>query len=108
MIQSRLHRFIRLSFLGIVAAAIAAGQTAGTEILGRVIDSSGAAVAGAKVTEMHVATGQAQTQLTNQDGEFTFPLVEIGEHTVRVEKDGFVSRTVTGLRVETQQKARVD
>ena len=108
MVESRLHLLIRLLVLSMAAAGIVTAQTAATEILGRVIDSTGAAVAGAKVTETHVATGQTQTQMTNQDGEFTFPLVEIGEHTVRVEKDGFVSRTVTGLRVETQQKARVD
>ena len=95
-----------LLFAAFIGSAFA--QTAGTGILGRVTDSSGAPVPGARVTDTHVATGQAHTQTTNQDGDYTFPLVEVGEHTVKVEKEGFLARTVTALRVETQQKARVD
>src|SRR5258705_13133013 len=108
MQKSRLRSAVRILLWTLVATGMARAQSTGTGILGRVTDSSGAAVGGAKVTETHVTTGQGQSQLTNQDGEDTFPLVEIGMHTVRVEKEGFLARTVTALRVETQQKARVD
>jgi len=83
-------------------------QSEDTEILGRVTDATGAVVMGAKVTDTHVATGRVQTQMTDQNGDYTFALVDIGEHSVQVEKEGFVTRTVTGLRVETRQKARLD
>src|SRR5690349_14406720 len=96
------------ALLALISAYAAPAQTAASEILGRVTDATGAAVVGAKVTDAHVATGQIQMQMTNQDGDYTFALVDIGEHTVKVEKEGFLARTVTGLRVETQQKARVD
>src|SRR5580700_10511823 len=98
--------FASMAVLALVP--MVAAQTAATEILGRVTDATGAGVVGAKVTDTHVATGQVQTQMTNQDGDYTFPLVDIGDHTVKVEKEGFLARTVTGLHVETQQKARVD
>ena len=42
-------------------------------------------VSGAKVTITRVATGQSQSKTTNASGEYTFPLIEIGEYTVRVE-----------------------
>jgi outer membrane receptor protein involved in Fe transport len=84
------------------------GQTSSTEILGLVTDSSGAVVPGAKVTITRTATGESRSAVTNQDGEYTFPLIDIGEYRVHVEMPGFRSQTVTGLRVELQQKARVD
>src|SRR5215813_8382789 len=91
-----------------VLAVLAAAQTTSTEILGLVTDTSGAAVLGATVTITRVATGQVLRHETNSAGEFSFPLVEIGEYTVRVEKQGFRVRSVSGLKIETQQKARVD
>lgn len=84
------------------------GQTSATEILGLVKDSTGSAVPGAKVTITRTATGQTLSRNSNEAGEYIFPLIEIGDWTVRVEKQGFRSQTVTGLKVETQQKARVD
>ena len=84
------------------------GQTTSTEILGLVADTSGAVVPGAKVTIARTATGETRTAVTNQAGEYTFPLIETGEYRVHVEMAGFRSQTVTGLRVELQQKARVD
>src|SRR5947207_1803398 len=75
-------------------------QTTATEILGLAKDSSGAVVAGAKVTITRVATGQVLTKTTNQDGEYTFPLIEIGEYTVKIEMPGFRTQTVTQLKVE--------
>src|SRR6266849_1717042 len=83
-------------------------QTTATEILGIVSDTSGAIVPGATVTITRVATGETRTAATNRAGEYTFPLIDIGEYTVRVDMQGFRSQTVTALRVETQQKARVN
>ena len=89
-------------------ASTSPAQTTATEILGLVKDSSGAVVAGAQVTITRVATGLKLTKTTGQDGEYLFPLLEIGQYTVHAEKPGFRSQTVTELRLETQQKARVD
>lgn len=83
-------------------------QTTATEILGIVKDSSGAVVAGAQVTITRVATGIRLSKQTDQNGEYAFPLLEIGQYTVHAEKTGFRAQTVTELRLETQQKARVD
>ncbi|HUQ93930.1 MAG TPA: TonB-dependent receptor [Bryobacteraceae bacterium] len=83
-------------------------QTTATEILGLARDSSGAVISGAQITITRVATGLRLTKTTNQNGEYTFPLIEIGVYTVRAEMPGFKTQTVTELKVETQQKARVD
>jgi hypothetical protein len=103
-----MNRNIRSALCVLALLASVAAQTTSTEILGLVTDSSGAAVLGAKVTITRVATAQVLQHETNSAGEFSFPLVEIGEYTVRVEKQGFRVRSVSGLKIETQQKARVD
>lgn len=86
----------------------ASAQTTSTEILGLVTDTSGAVVVGAEVTITRLATQQVQRRESNSAGEFSFPLVDIGEYTVHVEKPGFRAKTVSKLKIETQQKARVD
>jgi hypothetical protein len=91
-----------------LVAGILSAQTTSTEIVGLVKDSSGAVVAGAQVTITRVVTGQRLTRNTDSSGEYIFPLLEIGQYTVQVEKTGFQSQTVTQLKLETQQKARVD
>lgn len=93
-------------FLALVAAGFS--QTTGTGILGLVTDTSGATIEGAKVTITRKATGEVSVRSTNGAGEYTFPLVEVGEYSVRVEKEGFRAKTVSGLKVETQQQARVN
>jgi hypothetical protein len=83
-------------------------QTTSTEILGSVTDSSGAVVPGAKVTITRMSTGETRSAVTNPAGEYTFPLIEIGDYRVHAELSGFRAQTVSGLRVELQQKARVN
>src|SRR5262245_17067631 len=83
-------------------------QTTSTEILGLVSDSSNAVVPGATVTITRTSTGERRVATTNQSGEYSFPLIEIGDYRVQVEMQGFKSQTVTGLHIELQQKARVN
>jgi outer membrane receptor protein involved in Fe transport len=99
--------FALLIVLGLAAVAVRS-QTTSTEILGLVTDSTGAVVPGAKVTITRLATGETRSTATNRAGEYIFRLIEIGDYTVRCEMQGFKIETVTGLRVQIQQKARVD
>src|SRR5450432_2146916 len=99
---------LAITALPLFLAVSGLSQTTGTGILGLVTDTSGAAVEGAKVTITRKATAEVSARATNSAGEYTFPLVEIGEYTVHVEKQGFRAKTVAGLKVETQQQARVD
>ena len=83
-------------------------QTTSTEVLGTVSDTSGAIVPGAKVTLLRVQTGQRRIVTTDGSGNYSFPLIEIGDYTVNVELAGFKVQSKTGVHVEYQQKARVN
>ena len=59
------------------AAAAAAQAVTGT-ILGTVVDSTGAVVAGAKVTITNTGTGLTRTVMTDTAGEYTAPSLPTG------------------------------
>jgi len=94
--------------LWILSAPPLSAQTTSTEILGTVSDQSGAVIAGAKVTMLRVATGEKRETTTNASGDYSFPLVEIGEYTVTAQQQGFKTQEIKNVLVQLQQKARVN
>lgn len=84
------------------------GQTVSTEILGLVTDPTGAAIPGATVTARRVATGDVRTTMTNDTGNYVFPLLDIGEHEVTCSSAGFKTEVRRGIVLQLQQKARID
>jgi hypothetical protein len=69
------------------------GQAISGNMVGTVVDSSGAAVANAEVTATNVATGLAITNRTNNTGEYRFENLPIGNYKFTVKANGF--RTTT-------------
>ena len=66
-------------------------QSTGGRILGRVADSSGAVLAGVKVTATNEATGVSRTSETNDSGDYTFVDIPVGTYDLRFEQAGFTS-----------------
>jgi hypothetical protein len=96
-----------LAFVVLAAAALAA-QTFRGGIVGTVMDSTGAAVAEAKVSVTNPATGLTREAGTGTDGNFSFPELPLGEYTVTVTKEGFRTQTATAVRVTVGNPARVN
>jgi hypothetical protein len=92
----------------LLCAVPAAAQTTSTEVLGNVTDATGAVVPDARVTLLRIQTREQRVTATDGSGNYSFPLIEIGDYTVSVEKQGFKTQTQTGVHVEYQQKARVN
>lgn len=84
------------------------GQIPQGQVLGTVTDSSGAAVAGARVRLANELTGIAQTQTTNSSGGYTFPYLTTGTYRVSVENSGFKTGIYPGILVGAEEKKRVD
>src|SRR5271169_1151930 len=100
-------RLLKL-FPAFLLCAAAFGQTTATTILGLVTDSTGASVAGAKVTAKNIATSVVSSTLTTGSGDYTIPQVEVGEYTVTVESPGFKVATKTGVHLQIDEKVRAD
>lgn len=79
------------------AAAPARGQGVGAEISGAVTDTTGAALAGAKVTLTEQATGVTRAVTTGSDGRYDFPDLPNGTYSLRFEQSGFTTAQVQGV-----------
>ncbi len=92
----------------LLAAASVGAQSTTQSIQGLVTDPSGAIVVGATVTITNVRTGVSTAQKTNNSGNYSFPLVPVGDYDIKVEMEGFKTETVHGVRVETAAQVRQD
>ena len=77
-------------------------------ILGRVNDSSGAAVPGAEVRAVNENTGVAASAKTNDAGNFTMPYLLSGTYTVSSEHQGFKKWNRPGVQVRINDSVEVD
>jgi hypothetical protein len=84
-----LMRSFSLSFILLVAAVCALGQTGTSRITGTVIDPQGAVVPDAQVTLRNEATGVTHTGKTTSAGIFAFIDIPVGQYTITVEAAGF-------------------
>jgi catecholate siderophore receptor len=88
-----------------VALTLEAIPSAGFAVQGRVLDSSGAAIAGASVTAVPDAGGTHSSTVTDARGGFRFAL-EAGGYTIRVVAAGFVeqSRAITARNTGVESR----
>ncbi len=82
----------------LLAALGAFAQSASTAtITGRVVDPSGAVVAGAKVTATNVATGLVRSTNTTGTGDYSLPNLPPGTYDVKVSASGFAEGGAKGV-----------
>ena len=93
--------------IAIFGVSLNAQSTYGS-ISGTIVDSSGAAVAGATATVTNLSTSEKRTQNSGDDGHFTFVNLFQGQYRVDIEKQGFKRFVRQGIVVEVQQDTRVD
>ena len=89
------------------APALRAQAVSGT-ILGTVQDSSGAAVPGASVTIVNSETRLTRSVISDSAGEYNVPSLPPGMYNVSSEMKGFKKVSIAGIRLNVDQKARVD
>jgi hypothetical protein len=95
--------FIAGLFAFIVAAQLPTGQ-----ITGIVTDSTGANVAGAEVEAQNTSTGIVSKTVSNESGDYIFPVLTPGRYSVVVRKPGFESVTRSSIELTVSQMARID
>jgi len=103
-VNSRVRTLFSLFLFALTLTA----QTTSTSIVGTVTDPSGASVAGAKVTARNVRTGVVTETVTTTTGDYAIPLLDVGEYSVTVEVEGFKPETRSGIRLQVNEKVRVD
>jgi len=84
---------------------LTAGKTAGGNLGGTILDSSGAVVVNAKVTT--VGPVGAKTATSDPEGKFAFTSLTPGTYSIKAEANGFKSSEVTNLIVLDNKPATV-
>jgi hypothetical protein len=117
MTQMTLGSFLRTTFLIRMIATVACllflssgirAQVATGSILGNVTDSSGGAVPGARVTATNVGTQFSRATTTDASGQYSLPLLPVGQYRIEVSLSGFKTFMQTGIVLEVGRNARVD
>ncbi len=103
-----LHTWAAMSLVLCLAAAPAGAQGSTGTILGVVTDASGGAVPGALVTATNIDTQFTRGVTTDASGQYTLPLMPLGNYKVDVALDGFKNFSQTGIVLEVGRNARID
>lgn len=95
-------------YLSILIAALsvalpAFAQQGRGSISGTVTDASGASVPGATVLITNSGTAAVFNTVSNDDGYFTAPALQVGSYSVAVEKAGFKRINRTGITLQVDQ-----
>jgi len=102
-------RFVALSlFIGVILAPVSFAQESTARLLGTITDPSGAVIPHVSVVAKNLATGLERKTLSNESGDYSIPLLPIGQYTVTGEAAGFKTSTITGLTLQVNQEARID
>jgi hypothetical protein len=90
-------------------AAVAPGQIANnTSLVGTVLDSGGAAMAGAKVEAVEEGTKLTYSATTNDAGYYAITFIKAGTYDITVRQTGFKTATKTGIPLPNDQAVRTD
>ena len=76
------------------------GQTIDANLVGTVVDSSGAAVPNANIEITHVATGTKTTTRTNADGQYRFNNIPTGMYNVTAAAAGFSTASLKNVDIQ--------
>ena len=93
--------------LGLSTVHAQSAVTTGS-IRGVLADQSGAVVVGASVQVQRQGTGIATNQLSNREGIFVFPALDVGDYQVRVTAPGFRPANANSVTVHVGQTTTVD
>ena len=96
-------------FLAVLLAVPSAfSQSTTAQVVGRVVDPSGAAVIDAELRISNSETGATRQTKTNESGSYSFPLLQPGSYRLSIQKEGFRPVTQTGIALQVDQVARID
>src|SRR6188508_1445797 len=89
------------------AGSLAYAQSSTQTISGTVVDGSGAVIPGADIAAKHLGTGVVSHAVSNSEGQFSLPGMQIGTYTVTVTLQGFKTVVVNNVVLTSGAPASV-
>src|SRR5260370_23714307 len=93
--------------LALAVCRLNAQEARGT-LLGRVSDSTGSVIVGAKVEGVNADTGVRFTSTTNGSGDYILPFLIPGPYSLTVESRGFRTYRRSGVIVRESDRIAID
>ena len=103
-----------MKWIGVLAvlaslSSVAWAQTTGAAtMVGTVTDTSGAVIAGAKVSVVNAEMGFTSEGTTNSEGYYYLPYLRPGTYNLTVEVAGFKKYVRNGIELRTNEQPRID
>src|SRR5438067_1693367 len=91
----------------LMSSYVALAQISSASLTGLVTDSSGAVMPEAIVTLTNIDTNLSQSTTTSGVGYYSFPVVQVGNYSLKVQKPGFQT-AASELRLDVGQRGRLD
>src|SRR6185436_3428713 len=99
---------ITVVLLVLVAFGAATAQESRGSLTGKVNDQNGAVLPGATAVLKNVETNVTSTTTTNDEGSYTFPLLQPGKYSLTVTANGFATVTRDDIQISVSEKRTVD
>ncbi|HEX8721535.1 MAG TPA: TonB-dependent receptor [Pyrinomonadaceae bacterium] len=108
MSKYAISRGLTAVLLLLLAFGAAGAQEFRGSLTGTVTDPNGAALPGATVEIRNVETNVANTVTTNEEGAYSFPLLNPGKYTLTVNAQGFATTTRENIEIRVADRLTLD
>ena len=102
------RRGLAAALLLLLTFVMAGAQEFRGSLTGNVTDQNGAALPGATVEIRSVEKNTVNSATTNEEGSYTFPLLNPGHYTITVTAQGFTSTTRENIEIRVADKVTLD
>jgi hypothetical protein len=92
----------------VLSSVAGTAQNTTSSLVGTVTDSTGAVVAGAKLTIANTATGVNYNVATDDQGIYRVSQLPPGSYTMQVASSGFATKNIQAFTLQVDQQARED
>ncbi|MBI1746109.1 MAG: TonB-dependent receptor [Acidobacteria bacterium] len=97
-----------ITFLLLASAVFPQSQISSSDLKGKISDTQGGVLPGATVTITSAGKGVSRTLVTDERGEYSFPLLQPGVYDLKVEFPGFMSQLKKGFQLTVGQTGILD
>src|SRR5690349_13832182 len=104
MTYPRVRSLVAFASYFFLATMSALAQSTSATIVGRVVDSTGATIAGAEVRVINQVDQNTRTFTTTSSGECSFPNLEPGAYTLTARAAGFKTYEKKGLQLSASDR----
>src|SRR5262245_45700944 len=102
------RKTVMLALLLMGLAMNAMGQTGNAQLSGTVQDASKALIPGVTITVTNTETDVTLTQVSNEAGAYSFPVLQPGTYRVTAELPGFRKQVFNDVRLSYAGQSRID